>query len=265
MFTHSQKQKLDSEVTLTDTFMSPDIEVDVKVQPKVKLDFEKGDDCLTLSVTHDSLIKAQKDDVTLSKCFSAMDNDARREVVYFVDDGVLVRRWKPKMIKNVECSTVYQIVVPTTFRLQVLSLAHDHVLSGHLGITKTYDRILHHFFWPGLKCDVAAYCRSCHTCQMMGKPNQVIPQAPLKPIPVLGEPFEHVIVDCVGPLPKTKTGNQFLLTIMCVATRYPEAIPLRNITAKAVVKELTKFFITFGLPKVLQSDQGTNFVSKLFT
>lgn len=68
----------------------------------------------------------------------------------------------------------------------------------------------------------------------------------------MSEPFERVIVDCVGPLPKTRAGNQFLLTIMCCATRYPEAIPLRNITTKSVTKALIKFFFTtFGLPKYL--------------
>ena len=51
---------------------------------------------------------------------------------------------------------------------------------------------------------------------------------------------------------------------MCAATRYPEAIPLRTITASSVVKALTKFFSTFGLPRVLQTDQGTNFLSNLF-
>lgn len=108
------------------------------------------------------------------------------------------------------------------------------------------------------------FCNTCHGCQLTGKANQVIPRAPLHPIPVLGEPFERVIVDCVGPLPRTRSGNQYLLTVMCSATRYPEAIPLRTITAKTVVKALIKFFSTFGLPKVLQSDQGSNFMSKLF-
>lgn len=154
--------------------------------------------------------------------------------------------------------------IPTPLRQQVLSLAHDNNWSGHLGITKTFDRVLRHFFWPGLKSDVARYCKTCHVCQLTGKPNQTIPRAPLYPIPVIGEPFERVIVDCVGPLPKTRTGNQFLLTIMCCATRYPEAIPLRKITARTVIKALVKFFSTFGLPKVLQTDQGTNFLSKLF-
>ncbi len=54
-----------------------------------------------------------------------------------------------------------------------------------------------------------------------------------------------------------------MLTIMCSATLFPEAIPLRKITASVVIKALVKFFSTFGLPKVVQTDQGTNFLSKL--
>ena len=99
---------------------------------------------------------------------------------------------------------------------------------------------------------------------MVGKPNQKIPKAHLKPIPAFEEPFSRIIVDCVGPLPKTKSGNQYLLTIMCASTRFPEAIPLRNIKSKSVVKALVKFFTLFGLPKVVQSDQGTNFMSNVF-
>ncbi len=63
------------------------------------------------------------------------------------------------------------------------------------------------FFCPGLKRDVAKFCRTCHTCQITGKPNQVIPRAPLTTILVMGEAFEEVLVDCVSPLPKTKAGN----------------------------------------------------------
>ena len=51
---------------------------------------------------------------------------------------------------------------------------------------------------------------------------------------------------------------------MCAATRFPEAIPSCTVKAKAIVKILTKFFTTFGLPKVIQTDQGTNFMSKIF-
>uniref|UniRef100_H3C3V9 ribonuclease H n=1 Tax=Tetraodon nigroviridis TaxID=99883 RepID=H3C3V9_TETNG len=52
---------------------------------------------------------------------------------------------------------------------------------------------------------------------------------------------------------------------MCAATRYPEAIPLRTLKTKAVIKNLINFFSTFGLPKVVQTDQGSNFLSRHFT
>lgn len=73
-----------------------------------------------------------------------------------------------------------------------------------------------------------------------------MPPAPLCPIPAVGEPFEHVLVDCIGPIPETKSGSQYILTIMCVATRFPEAIPLQKITAKSITKASIKFFTTFG-------------------
>ncbi len=56
-------------------------------------------------------------------------------------------------------NVVHQILMPLKFRLHVLSLAHDHPWSGHLGINKIYNRVLHHFFWPGLKTDVSKYCK----------------------------------------------------------------------------------------------------------
>lgn len=175
-----------------------------------------------------------------------------------------MRKWSLTATAEADWSVVHQIVVPAPYHQHVLSVGHESQWSGHLGVTKTYQLILKHFFWPGLKKDVANFCRCCHVCQIVGKPNQVIPQAPLHPIPAIGEPFDRVSIDCVGPLPRTKTGQQYLLTIMCTSTRFPEAVPLRNITSTAVVKALTKFFSTFGIPHVIQSDQGTHFKSKLF-
>ncbi|XP_071062254.1 uncharacterized protein [Pseudochaenichthys georgianus] len=49
-----------------------------------------------------------------------------------------------------------------------------------------------------------------------------------------------------------------------MAAQFPEAIPLRKITAPVITKALLKFFSMFGLPKVVQTDQGTNFMSKVF-
>ena len=186
-------------------------------------------------------------------------------VCFYKQNGVLMRKFRPPDAQaNDEWKVVHQIVVPKVYHNQVISIAHESPMAGHLGIRKTHDKILSHFWWPTLRKDVSEFCRSCHTCQVVGKPNQKIPTAPLKPIPAFDEPFSRVIIDCVGPLPKTKSGNQYLLTIMCASTRFPEAIPLRNIKAQTIVKALTKFFTLVGLPKSIQSDQGSNFTSGLF-
>ena len=91
---------------------------------------------------------------------------------------------------------------------------------------------------------------------MVGKPNQTIPKAQLQPIPAFDEPFSRILIDCVGLLPRTKSGNEYLLTIMCTSTRFRET--------NSIIKALIKFFTFVGLPKSVQSDQGSNFMSGIF-
>ena len=176
-----------------------------------------------------------------------------------------MRKWRPFDVPpDDEWAVYHQIVVPKSYRHEILSIAHESPMSGHLGINKTYHKIINHFYWPGLKSDVSKYCKTCHTCQMVGKPNQTIPKAQLQPIPAFDEPFSRIRIDCVCPLPRTKSGNEYHLTIMCTSTRFPEAIPLRNIKTKSIVKAVIKFFTFVGLPKSVQSDQGSNFMSGIF-
>lgn len=180
---------------------------------------------------------------------------------YFEQDSMLVRKWSG-CDGDVVCEPRFQLVVPEAFRSCVLRAAHDQC--GHFGVRKTYLCALKHFFWPRMKRDIAQYIKSCHVCQLTGKPNQTVKPAPLQPIPVLCEPFEYLLIDCVGPLPVSKSGSKYLLTVMCQTTRYPAAYPLRTITAKAVVKALSQFISIFGIPKVIQSDRGSNFTSHMF-
>lgn len=111
---------------------------------------------------------------------------------------------------------------------------------------------------------LANFIKTCHICQITGKPNQDIQPAPLYPIPVVSNPFEHIIIDCVGPLNPSKSGLKYMLTVMCQATRYPAAYPLRSINTKSIVKALTQFISIFGIPKVIQINRGTNFSSCMF-
>lgn len=218
-------------------------------------------------ITRERLASEQTTDPScklfLAQCLEDDDIDKVPQCFY-LKSGVLMRKFRPPNVPASQTwETVHQIVVPKSLRTEIMKLAHDGV-SGHLGVRKTYHKILSHFYWPRLMKDVSNYCRTCHVCQISGKPGTDVKPAPLQPIPVMEEPFSKVIIDCVGPLPKSKRGNQYLLTIMDVATRYPEAIPLRSITTKNVVRALIKFFTQVGLPTIVQSDQGSNFTSKFF-
>ena len=176
-----------------------------------------------------------------------------------------MRKWRPPdALPSEEWRQVHQIVVPKIYMQEIMELADDTPLTGHLGVRKTCQKVLQHFYLPRFKSDVAQYCRSCHICQVVGNPNQKIPRAPLLPIPAFEEPFSRIRIDCVGPLPKTKAGHQYLLTRMCTLTLFPEAIPLRNIKTPAIVKALVKFFTVVGLPKSIRSDQGSKFMSRVF-
>ena len=70
-------------------------------------------------------------------------------------------------------------------------------------------------------------------------------------------------MDIVGPLPRSRSGNKYILVICDYATRYPEAIPLRAIDAETIAEELVKFFSRVGIPEEILTDQGSNFTSKL--
>ena len=232
------------------------------LSPSISTD--QGHDQLSRS----QLCKEQHSDPEISPLFDkALDENEMSQVpvCYYVQNDILMRKWRPPDVSADDEWTVnHQIVVPRAYRPEILNLAHETPMSGHLGVNKTYHKILNHFFWPGLKSDVSQHCKSCHTCQMVGKPNQTIPKASLQPIPAFDEPFSRFIIDCVGTLPKTKSGCQYLLTIMCASTRFPEAIPFRNIKTKTIVKALVKFFTFVGLPRSVQSDQGSNFMSGIF-
>ncbi|XP_068212146.1 uncharacterized protein [Palaemon carinicauda] len=178
--------------------------------------------------------------------------------------GLLYRVSRPVDHGLNQTSRVEQIVIPSKYQNDVLSLAHEDSFSGHFGVCKTHSRLAKYFWWPGLKSSVKKFVGSCETCQIMGKPNKPIPKAPLHPIPAIGDPFAELVVDVVGPLPRTKSGFTYLLTIMDRAFRFPEAFPMRKITSKVVFEKLIEFFSRYGLPHKIQTDCGTNFTSKVF-
>ena len=89
-----------------------------------------------------------------------------------------------------------------------------------------------HFTWPGIRKDTRQYCSTCPECQKAGRHLQK--EVPVSTTPIISVPYERLVCDLVGPLPRTKRGFKYILTVMCLCTRYPYAIPLKKIDAISV-------------------------------
>ena len=158
---------------------------------------------------------------------------------------------------------IHQLLIPKSQKKQILSLAHESLMGGHLGVQKTTDRILQNFYWPGIMGDVKRWCRSCDICQRT-IPKGRVSKVPLGKTPIMGEPFQKVAIDLVGPIsPPSSQGNRYILTLVDYATRWPEAIALKSITTSDVSEALLTIFSRLGFPREIFSDQGSQFTSDL--
>ena len=134
---------------------------------------------------------------------------------FYIKDYVLMRKWLNHRSRASDVwSVVYQVALPLSFRPEVLRLVHEVPMTGHFGIRRTRSQIMAHFYWQWLYKDVVQFCRICHVCQVVGKPQPAVKSAILIPIPAFEEPFSKVLVDCVGPLPTTRVCQGGLLPRM---------------------------------------------------
>ena len=156
-----------------------------------------------------------------------------------------------------------QACVPLKYRDGLKKLLHEEI-SGHLGTTKTKDRLTRNFYWPNCYQDVEEFVRTCHPCQIVGN-NRDKKKAPLKLVPIITEMFSKINIDATGPLPISDKGNKFLVTSICVSTKYPEAVATPDLTSDSVINALLEIFSRMGFPKEVQSDLGTSFTSHLTT
>uniref|UniRef100_A0A8C1RIN6 Gypsy retrotransposon integrase-like protein 1 n=1 Tax=Cyprinus carpio TaxID=7962 RepID=A0A8C1RIN6_CYPCA len=153
-----------------------------------------------------------------------------------------------------------QLLVPRSRREMLFQTAHCNPMAGHLGVTATLNRLMTRFFWPGIHENVRRWCASCRECQLVNPP--ATPKAPLRPILLVQVPFERIGMDLIGPLERSARGHRFALVIVDYATRYPEAVALRNISAKSVADALFRLISRMGIPKEILTDQGTAFMSR---
>lgn len=144
----------------------------------------------------------------------------------------------------------------------ILYMLHDDPLGGHAGAGRMNQKLRERYFWEKSWHDCKNYVRTCHECQMRGGPQK---NNVLHPIPV-GDPWDRIGIDVVGPLPITERGNRYIVAAIDYMTKYVEARPIAEKSAMNIAWFIYEDIICrHGCPKVIQSDNGTEFVNEVIT
>ncbi|UYV77009.1 hypothetical protein LAZ67_14002807, partial [Cordylochernes scorpioides] len=155
------------------------------------------------------------------------------------------------------------LVIPKHLRLELLKSLHDAPTAGHLGFSKTYERVKNKYFWPGLLRDIRKYVAHCKECQRKKQSTQK-PPGLLKAIPPATSPFQRVGMDLLGRFPKSDNGNKWIIVCTDYLTRFAVTKALSTGEAKEAAKFLMEdVVLKHGAPREIITDRGRVFQSKL--
>ena len=215
--------------------------------PQIEMDFDV-----------DNFRAAQKADDSLAACFKKLQQEPIGGIGFQLRNDLLYR------VHTSDKSTTSQLVVPVDYRNRILQLGHEIPMAGHQGCRRTKMRIVSRFFWPGMYKHINKFVKSCDICQRTSTRGHCH-RAPTQPVPIVTKPFGKISIDLVGPLIKSDRGHRYILTITDFATRWPEAVPLKEISTEKVAEALVTTFSRLGIPDEVLSDRGTQFVSDVMS
>ena len=148
--------------------------------------------------------------------------------------------------------------VPFSWRKRVFESVHG---LGHPGIERTRQMMREKFVWPSLRADVSRWARGCLHCQRAKVGRNTVP--PIHEFVVPSRRFSHVHVD-ITMMPESN-GHSYLLTMVDRFSRWPAAIPLKDINTETVVNALAHGWIgAFGIPETITTDRGSQFTSAVW-
>ena len=115
------------------------------------------------------------------------------------------------------------------------------------------------YYWPTLHRMVKVVGSTCRACLQ----HNVI-KTGFHPLHTVAAtmPFDHISFDCFQ-MPLSKNGRTYGLIVKDRATQLILLRALKDMSALTFAKKLWKIFRDFGLPKIVQSDNGTNFTASV--
>ena len=175
---------------------------------------------------------------------------------FVVVDDVLCRTVQNKETKERETF----IYVPKKVRNLLVLDCHT---KNHRTAQIAYEELKERYWWPNMQTEINRIVTACPNCQKV----KIVTGAHRATMQTFEfeQPFDYLAMDIVGPVPTSTAGNKYVLTIIDMATRWIELVPLRTIDAPTVARAFfMEWCCRYGRPKQMLTDQGSNFESKLF-
>ncbi|XP_062704672.1 uncharacterized protein K02A2.6-like [Aedes albopictus] len=145
-----------------------------------------------------------------------------------------------------------RVVVPKCLQKRILKRIHQ----GHPGIERSKAIARGIVFWPRIDSEIADYVRRCSSCASAAKSP---PQAKPQPWPRANGPWQRLHLDFAGPL----EGYHYLVVVDSYS-KWPEILQTRSPTSSTTISFLRECFARFGIPTVVVTDNGSQFVSAEF-
>ena len=209
---------------------------------------------LLTALQAEEVIREQSTDEYCLSLRGKLDNGEK--IPFEVDnDGTLVRV-SPRDYSR-------QMVIPKSLRERLLHLTHHSKSGGHAGGLRMYTTLRRYAYWPSMAIDVYNVVRNCPSCARQ-RIKLRRHHSFLKLFPA-SKPGEQVAIDLLGPLPRTRSGFEYVLVITDRFSKMTKAHPLRGIGAYQVARAFcTEWVYHYGQPSMLLSDRGSQFTSTFF-
>lgn len=205
--------------------------------------------------------RQQSEDSFCAKIIRAFESESQQKRDFKIKRQFIIRKnlLYRRTIRNGR--EHFQLCVPKTLTRSILLACHDDITAGHLGVTRTLDKITRRYYWPKMITKIVAYVRSCVDCQMR-KQSSALKGGLLKPIKV-SRPFEIVGMDVLGPFPQSELGNRYILVAIDYLTKWVIAKAISRTTSDLVAQFFVEnIVLQHGAPEKLLTDRGRYFNSK---
>ncbi len=142
-----------------------------------------------------------------------------------------------------------------------IRLVHNRAV-GHSGVEKTMTRLVESGnTWRGMRLHVQSFIRKCDYCQANAEKKISVKVEPFTRASY--HPMEVLNIDTIGPLPKDDNGNEYILVIIDCFSRWVELYAIPDTSAQGAADSLLQHCGRFGVPALIRSDRGTQFVNGL--